>query len=102
MKPPSRLIEAISKGVPLTIKIGTSSSYAGNVFWPKLFVGALFQILEILEYSSGLKHGSAAILTQNPIFEMVSSMLVYLIRGDSFLIKMALIYAKSLISSNHS
>jgi hypothetical protein len=30
------------------------------------------QILEILEYSSGLKHGPASILNQNPIFEMAS------------------------------
>jgi len=44
-----------------------------KVFWPKLFVGALFQILEILEYSSGLKHGPAAILNQNPFFKMASS-----------------------------
>jgi hypothetical protein len=35
-------------------------------------IGALFQILKIQKYSSGLKHGSAAILTQNPIFEMAS------------------------------
>jgi hypothetical protein len=33
----------------------------------------LFQILEILEYSSGLKLGPAATLNQNPIFEMASS-----------------------------
>ena len=30
-------------------------SYLKKVFWPKLFVGALFQILEIQEYSSGLR-----------------------------------------------
>jgi len=35
-------------------------------------IGAVFQILEILEYSSGLKHGPAAIFNQNPIFEMAS------------------------------
>jgi hypothetical protein len=52
-------------------------SYLKNVFWPKLFVGAVFQFLEILEYSSGLKHGPAAILNQNPIFEMASSHKVY-------------------------
>jgi len=43
-----------------------------KVFWPKVFVGATFQILEILEYSSGLKRGPAATLSQNPIFEMAS------------------------------
>jgi len=47
-------------------------SYLKKVFWPKLFVGALFQILKIQEYSSGLKHGPAAILNQNPFFEMAS------------------------------
>jgi len=43
--------------------------------WPPAFsggIGALFQILEIQEYSSGLKHGPAAILNQNPFFEMAS------------------------------
>jgi hypothetical protein len=44
-----------------------------NVFWPNVFVGASFQILEILKYSSGLKRGPAATLNQNPIFEMASS-----------------------------
>jgi hypothetical protein len=43
-----------------------------NVFWPNVFVGASFQILEIQEYSSGLKFGSAATLNQNPIFETAS------------------------------
>jgi hypothetical protein len=28
--------------------LGITISYLKNVFWPKLFVGALFQILEIL------------------------------------------------------
>jgi hypothetical protein len=37
-----RLVEAISR------------SYLKNVFWPNVFVGASFQILEILKYSSGL------------------------------------------------
>jgi len=35
--------------------------------WPPAFsggIGALFQILEIQEYSSGLKHGPAAILVR--------------------------------------
>ena len=48
-------------------------SYLKKVFWPKLFVGRSAQILEILEYSSGLILAAAAILTQNPFFEMASS-----------------------------
>jgi hypothetical protein len=43
-----------------------------NVFWPNIFVGASFQILAIQQYASGLKLGPAAILNQNPIFEMGS------------------------------
>jgi hypothetical protein len=43
-----------------------------NVFWPNIFVGASFQILDILQYACGLKLGPAAILNQNPIFEMGS------------------------------
>jgi hypothetical protein len=43
-----------------------------NVFWPNIFVGAPLQILDIQQYASGLKLGSAAILNQNPIFEMGS------------------------------
>ncbi len=48
-------------------------SYLKNVFWPNAFVGASFQILKILKYSSGLKLGPAATLNQNPIFEMASN-----------------------------
>ena len=60
-----------------------------NVFWPNLFVGASFQILDIQQYACGLrptkiigsagspaqrgKLGPAAILNQNPIFEMGSN-----------------------------
>jgi hypothetical protein len=55
-----------------------------NAFWPNIFVGASFQILDIQQYASGLKLGSAArvpakpigedgILNQNPIFEMGSN-----------------------------
>jgi len=43
-----------------------------NVFWPNIFVGASLQILDIQQYASGLKLGPAAILNQNPIFEMGS------------------------------
>jgi hypothetical protein len=39
-------------------------------------VGASFQILEILKYSSGLKFGSSANLNQNPIFKPVHIMTV--------------------------
>jgi len=52
---------------------GHNRSYLKNVFWPNVFVGASFQILEILKYSSGLKLSPAAILNQNPILEMASS-----------------------------
>jgi hypothetical protein len=48
-------------------------SYLKNVFWPNIFVGAAFQILDIQQYASGLKLGPAAILNQNPIFEMASN-----------------------------
>jgi hypothetical protein len=44
-----------------------------NVFWPNIFVGASFQILDIQQYACGLKLGPAAILNQNPIFEMGSN-----------------------------
>jgi hypothetical protein len=44
-----------------------------NVFWPNIFVGASFQILDIQQYASGLKLSPAAILNQNPIFEMDSN-----------------------------
>jgi hypothetical protein len=60
-----------------------------NVFWPNIFVGASLQILDIQQYASGLrptkrilsdgksraagKLGPAAILNQNPIFEMGSN-----------------------------
>ena len=47
-------------------------SYLKNVFWPNLFVDTSFQVLEILEYSCGLKLGSAVTLNQNPIFEIAS------------------------------
>jgi hypothetical protein len=48
-------------------------SYLKKVFWPKLFVGRSAQILEILEYSSGLILTAASILNQNPFFEMTSN-----------------------------
>jgi hypothetical protein len=47
-------------------------TYLKNVFWPNIFVGASLQILDIQQYASGLKLGPAAILNQNPIFEIGS------------------------------
>jgi hypothetical protein len=44
-----------------------------NVFWPNIFVGASLQIFDIQQYASGFKLGPAAILNQNPIFEMGSN-----------------------------
>jgi hypothetical protein len=49
-------------------------TYLKNVFWPNIFVGASFQILDIQQYASGLKLGPAAILNQNPIFEIGSNL----------------------------
>jgi len=49
-----------------------SRTYLKNVFWPNIFVGASFEILDIQQYASGFKLGSAAILNQNPIFEIGS------------------------------
>jgi hypothetical protein len=51
----------------------TTRSHLKNVFWPNIFVGASFQILDIQQYACGLKLGPAAILNQNPIFEMASN-----------------------------
>ena len=52
---------------------GIARTHLKNVFWPNLFVGASFQILDIQQYASGLKLGPAVILNQNPIFEMAST-----------------------------
>ena len=43
-----------------------------NVFWPNIFVGASFKILDIQQYACGFKLGPAAILILNPIFETAS------------------------------
>jgi trimethylamine--corrinoid protein Co-methyltransferase len=40
-----------------------------NVFWLNIFVGFMSPILDILQYACGVKHESAAILSQNPIFK---------------------------------
>jgi hypothetical protein len=55
-----------------------------NVFWPNIFVGASFQILNIQQYASGLKIGPAAILNQNPIFEMGSKKINEPVYGNDF------------------
>jgi len=49
-------------------------TYLKNVFWPPAFggIGATLQILDIQQYASGLKLDPAAILNQNPIFEIGS------------------------------
>jgi len=57
---------------------GNFRTHLKNVFWPHIFVGASFQILDILQYACGLKLGSVAILNQNPIFEMASNHPVHL------------------------
>jgi hypothetical protein len=46
-----------------------------NVFWPNIFVGASLQILDIQQYACGFKLSHAAIMNQNPIFEMGSDKL---------------------------
>jgi hypothetical protein len=54
---------------------GPIRSHLKNVFWPPAWggIGATFQILDIQQYASGLELGPAAILNQNPIFEMASN-----------------------------
>ena len=41
-------------------------------FWSNLCVGAVFQILDILQYACGLKYGSASTLNQNVRFKVPS------------------------------
>jgi len=52
--------------MPMSVSI----THLKNVFWPNIFVGASLQILDIQQYACGFKLGPAAILNQNPIFEM--------------------------------
>ena len=50
-------------------------SFLKKVFWSPAFFGGIgrsVQILEILEYSSGLNLAAALILNQNPFFEIPS------------------------------
>ena len=66
--------DTIAVYVRLFVHLGARSQRK-NVFWPPAFsggIGAAFQILDIQQYASGLKLGPAAILNQNPIFEMAS------------------------------
>ena len=61
-------------GLSTSIKLRyINRTHLKNVFWPNIFVGASLQILDIQQYASGLKLGPAAILNQNPIFEMGSN-----------------------------
>ena len=59
------------------------TSHLKIIFWPNIYVGAEFQVLEILEYVCGLKLISASILTQNLYFEMAcKNSLHYIAYGD--------------------
>ena len=60
------------------VYLGTGRTHLKNVFWPNIFVGASLQILDIQQYASGIKLGPAAILNQNPIFEMGSILILTL------------------------
>ncbi len=54
----------------------TTISHLKNIFWPPAFfggIGASFQILDNQRVACGLKLDPAAILNQNPIFEMPSN-----------------------------
>jgi hypothetical protein len=51
----------------------TARTHLKNVFWPNIFVGASFQILDIQQHACGLKLSPASILNQNPIFETGST-----------------------------
>ena len=75
---------------PMIISAIKTRTHPKNVFWSPAFggIGASFQLLDIQQYASGLrptrsirsdgessnagKIGLAAILNQNPIFEMAS------------------------------
>ena len=74
----------MGSGLPKAVKKGSPSrgrkafgrfirTHLKNVFWPHIFVGASFQILDIQQYACGLKLGPAAIWNRNPIFELASS-----------------------------
>ncbi len=70
--------ESLSNGDGYKLKFpgqaaDNTRTHLKNVFWPNIFVGASFQILDIQPYASGMKLGPAAILNQNPIFETASN-----------------------------
>jgi hypothetical protein len=44
------------------IHLRHTRTYLKNAFWPNIFVGASFKILDIQQYASGLKLGSVSIL----------------------------------------
>jgi hypothetical protein len=50
----------------------TNRTHLKNVFWPNIFVGASFQILDNQQVACGFKLGPAAIWNKNPIFESAS------------------------------
>ena len=60
----------------LLLCVVLTRTHLKNVFWPNIFVGASFQILDIQQYACGLKLDAAAILNQNPIFETGSNYLL--------------------------
>ena len=72
--------------------MGVFRNYLKNVFWPHIFVGAMFQILDKQQVACGLKLGPAArvpakplgkdgIWNQNPIFKMTYSLVSSLKRS---------------------
>jgi hypothetical protein len=63
----------LSKAQYALNQILNTRSYLKNVFWPHIFVGASFQILDNPRVACGFKLGPAAIWNQNPIFEMASN-----------------------------
>ena len=50
-----------------------------RTFWPNVCVGAVFQILDMVQYACGLKPDPACTLDQNPFFEIGSSYLLIVI-----------------------
>jgi hypothetical protein len=58
------------------IETNPTRSHLKNVFWPPAFfggIGGAFKIHHNQNVGSGVKLGPAAILNQNPIFEMASN-----------------------------
>ncbi len=59
--------------VRMILLLRITRTHLKNAFWSNIFVGASLKILNIQKYASGFKLGPAAILNQNPIFEMDSN-----------------------------